>query len=101
MIIVAMRDPDASNEFQVFAEGQPEPQIIDVDYGYADLRDLDEFSEWYSSHYGTVVQLRKLGTPNARAAADFLQGLIDEAVGNYGHDGPELSQKLHALEVTS
>lgn len=86
MIIVVTRDPDASNEYAVFAEGQPEPRIVTLDYGYADLSNAEEFAEWRESHLEDAAQLIKLGTPNAIAAATFIAEAVAEAAGNYGHD---------------
>lgn len=78
-ILFTLRDPDASNEYHEFG---PSIEVVDVDYGYADLHDKEEFEEWYGGHAGTVADLRKKGRNDA---ADFLQGVIDEARVNYGH----------------
>ena len=84
MIIICHRDPDSSNEFVVFAEGQPDPQIHDIDYGYADLRDPEEFEQWYENHRAYAEHLKaKVGTPNALRAAAHVIEAIDEARENY------------------
>lgn len=48
VIVVCTRDPDSSNEYQVF--GAPEPLIVDIDLGYMNLDDPIEFAEWAASH---------------------------------------------------
>jgi hypothetical protein len=89
MIIVCHRDPDASNDFVVFAEGQPSPKIIDIDYGRADLRDKEQFSEWRDSLLDEVTALYGLGTPNAVAAGQHIANAVAEAIVNYGHTAIE------------
>lgn len=44
VVIVCVRDPDSPNSFTVY--GEPKPTIIDVDLGYADLSDAQEFTRW-------------------------------------------------------
>lgn len=83
-IVFCMRDPDASNDYETF--GEPQPYIIDIDYGYADLRDRTEFGEWREGHLEEAKQLRQQGTPNALKAAEFMEGLVAEAASNYDHD---------------
>jgi hypothetical protein len=86
MIIVCHRDPDSSNDFVVFAEGQPAPRIIDIDYGRVDLRDTEEFNEWRDSLLDEVSALYKLGTPNAIEAGQHIANTVAEAIANYDHE---------------
>lgn len=81
-IVVCHRDPDSSNEFHTFG---PKVRIVDIDYGYADLSDREEFEDWVGGLEGTVADLRKIGTFNALNAALHIEGAIGEARVNYGH----------------
>ena len=57
VVIVCVRDPDASNSFTVY--GEPEPVIIDVDLGYADLTDVEEFLDWSESQVAKAGSVRR------------------------------------------
>ena len=81
-IVICMRDPDASNEYRVFGG---EVAILDIDYGYADLRDPGEFAEWADSHLQTAESYARSPSDQYQQAAIFIRELVAEARGNYGH----------------
>lgn len=76
-IVVTVRDPDWSNEYAIF--GEP-VEIIDIDAGYADLRDPEEFAEWKDSHLTAAAELERqafiFGRTHAREAADYIRSVV-------------------------
>lgn len=78
-VVIVIRDPDSSNEFVTFGV---EARIIDVDFGRADLSDVEEFSDWAEGHSMEAATLRLMGEVEAAA---YLSGLIEEARDNFGH----------------
>lgn len=73
-IVVTVRDPDWSNEYAIF--GEP-VEIIDIDAGYADLRDPEEFAEWKETHLGMARQLiQNHSSAEAWAAADYIRSVV-------------------------
>lgn len=85
-VIICVRDPDASNEF--FVHETP-TQIIDVDFGRADLRDPDEFEEWATSLRLEATRIHALSP----GAAMRLHNIVDEAAFNYGHQPDEYNDR--------
>ena len=89
-IVVCHRDPDSSNEFVTF--GEP-VEIIDIDYGRADLRNADEYKEWANGLLSTathlILNLRCDGDDAAAdAAGDALVHIakaVTQAAENFGH----------------
>lgn len=83
--VIAIRDPDWSNEFLTFGHYV---EIIDVDFGRADLRDPDEFAEWRDSLLAEAERLSPLGdaheTPAAQAARK-LREIVAQAELDFGH----------------
>jgi hypothetical protein len=69
VIIVCVRDPDASNAYDIFerqadgtyaATGSTESEgvlIHDIDAGYSDLGNDDEFEEWAFSHLAAALDM--------------------------------------------
>jgi anti-sigma regulatory factor (Ser/Thr protein kinase) len=82
--IVCHRDPDSSNFYVKFPD-KADIEIIDIDYGYMDLRDPEEFSEWKDSQLAEAEDIAGHGTPEALACADHIRAAVTEAVSNYGH----------------
>jgi len=82
-VVICVRDPDASNEYEVFGG---EVTIIDVDLGYADLRDREEFADWKEGQDSDVTRLERAGE---KEAADYLRSLIDQITENFGHEEVE------------
>lgn len=70
-IVIVVRDPDASNDYKVL---DGEAETYDIDLGYADLGDRDEFLGWAGSHLSAAEEMRA----TRPAAAAF----IEECVGN-------------------
>ncbi len=94
-IVVVTRDPDASNDYAEF--GLP-VLTHDIDLGYADLSDEEEFGEWAESHLATVKQLRDLDEalglpeelrPEAEQAADHIESVVRGVAERWGHSLPE------------
>lgn len=83
MIIVTTRHHDFANTYEVFAEGQPEPTIVNLDYGGMDLNDPEEFNDWAATHAAEANKLHRLGTPNALEAAKYILDAISEARSEY------------------
>lgn len=83
IVVICVRDPDDSNSYSVYGG---EVEIVDVDLGRADLRDPDEFSEWFESHLSTANELREKGETEA---GDALEALIREQADYKGHKVPE------------
>jgi hypothetical protein len=79
-VVICVRDPDASNEYRVFGD---DVEIIDVDLGYADLSDPEEWAEWKASQ---LMDVRALEVAGEKEAAEYLRSLIDQIESNYGHD---------------
>lgn len=75
-IVVCVRDPDASNDYRTFG---CDPEIIDVDLGYHDLRDPEEFRGWAEGHLDTAERLMREGELDA---AEYLKNLVAEALEN-------------------
>ena len=63
--VVVVRDPDSSNDISVFGT---EATIIDVDLGYSNLTDRDEFLDWTGAQLGTVDDLAKADPDNPAIA---------------------------------
>jgi hypothetical protein len=55
LVVLVVRDPDASNEITVF--GNDDAIVIDVDLGRLDLTDRDEFLQWAESQYEAIERL--------------------------------------------
>ena len=71
--IICVRDPDSSNDYTVFVDGQQVDHdgqalagihITNVDLGYSDVSDAGEFFEWAESHLSGLDTM-----PEAVAAA--------------------------------
>lgn len=45
-VVVCLRDPDSSNAFQAWTNGPVGLFVLDIDAGYGDLSDPDEYAEW-------------------------------------------------------
>lgn len=105
--IITVRDPDCENEYQVFADGVPTQQdsavplrshhgavmvsIHDVDLGYAELGDQDEFADW--GWFAFYVGARgRAETSLPEAVRVSLMDQVEQTAGRYGHD-------LYALAV--
>jgi hypothetical protein len=84
-VVICLRDPDSKNEFRVF--GEPTPIIIDVDYGYLDLRNPTEYAEWRAHLLSQQEWLSLVKHTSAQEAAEFIGGLILEADAWYGEGG--------------
>lgn len=85
-IIIVVRDPDASNDYKVF--GPNDTQIVDVDLGYADLSDADEFDEWAESHEATASELDSaawVAGDNKSDAAVYLREIVEGVRERYNH----------------
>lgn len=78
-VVICVRDPDASNDYAVFGG---DVTIIDVDLGYADLSDPEEWAEWKQSQLADVLVLERSGQ---KEAAEYLQSIIDQVESNYDH----------------
>lgn len=87
VIIIIVRDPDASNDVTIF--GTPAPLIIDVDLGYMDLGDPDEFIDWAYGHLATAA-----GLPEG-PARDMLIRLVDNTRENHS----EITRRWLTLEA--
>lgn len=68
-IVIVVRDPDASNDYTVF---DGEAETYDIDLGYADLGDRDEFLGWAGSHLSSAAEMRS----TRPEAADFIEGCV-------------------------
>lgn len=68
-IVIVVRDPDASNWYEIF---DGEVETYDIDCGNADLRDRDEFLEWADSHL-TCANEMEAARPRA---ADFIRDTV-------------------------
>lgn len=79
-IVIVIRDPDASNQYQVF---DGEAETYDIDCGYSDLDDHDEFMDWAESHLGDA---RTMAAARPHAAA-FIRGVVLEYAEWKGHSG--------------
>lgn len=80
VVVVCVRDPDASNDFTVF--GGVEVEVVDVDLGRSDLSNDEEFAEWRESHETTAARLREEGCADA---AEALESMIAETADRFGH----------------
>jgi len=92
--VVCHRDPDSSNEYLVFGDDDNDPriEIYDVDYGYADLRSVEEFAEWRESHLERAAELLKKGDRASTACAGHIAQAVADAMDNYGHTEEELRE---------
>lgn len=68
-IVIVVRDPDASNWYEVF---DGEVETYDIDCGNADLRDRDEFLEWADSHLTCANEMEA----RRPLAADFIRDTV-------------------------
>jgi 4-aminobutyrate aminotransferase-like enzyme len=71
-VVVVVRDPDASNDYRTFG---PPVTTVDIDCGYADLSDAEEYREWREGHYERAAQLEAQGHPEAAA---FIRETVDQ-----------------------
>jgi hypothetical protein len=85
VVIICVRDPDASNDFTVY--GAPEPTIIDVDLGYMNLDDPVEFMEWLED---LIARTRTL--PEGHPAGDQLREIALEAIERHHPRAVELAE---------
>jgi hypothetical protein len=92
-VVVCVRDPDASNEYEVF--GANEPTIIDIDCGYSDLSDPEEFAGWKGAQEGAAADLRKRGDEAALQAADY----IEQVIANYERDDEDWRRAVAEAEA--
>lgn len=72
-IVVVVRDPDSSNEWVVF---NGEADVHDIDLGYMNLDDTDEYLEWASGHLEAADRYAGSGHGNV---ASFIRTRIEEA----------------------
>lgn len=73
-VVIVVRDPDASNEYATFGGSV---ETYDIDAGYADLSDREEFQEWYESH---LEGARRLEAEGHRDAAAYIRGVIESYI---------------------
>lgn len=72
-VVIVVRDPDSSNDYTTI--GRP-VYCYDVDCGYADLRDPEEFAEWAEGHRASAKQMRESGNPIMLRAADEIESIV-------------------------
>ncbi len=66
-LVLIVRDPDASNDVTVFGG---DVETHDMDLGYANLDDPNEFIEWYHSHLHAAATYREQGYGDAADAIE-------------------------------
>lgn len=77
-IVVVTRPSDSSNEHVVF--GGP-VEVYDIDLGYSDLRDADEFLEWAQGHLEAAqAMLDQHGPGPYGEAAAHIRSTVEEMV---------------------
>ena len=69
--------PEASNQITVYGA---EAHVIDVDLGYADLGDPDEFAEWVDTQLSQITAL-----PAGHPAAKVIGDLVNDITEAHGH----------------
>ena len=79
-VVVVVRDPDSANEFHTFPAPAP-VVVIDVDLGYRDLGDPDEFAEWADALYTDSIGSR-------HEVCTFIDGIVTAQASRYGHPNP-------------
>lgn len=70
-LVVCVRDPDYGNEFRVFG---PHVEIHDIDLGYANLADVEEYLPWAVSHLTSAAAL----LPRFPEAAGFIRSMVEQ-----------------------
>lgn len=84
-LVIVTRDPDFSNEYATF-DGDVE--WYDIDAGYADLRDPEEFAEWRNSHLASAKSFREEGREEA---AQYIENTVATYEDAHGHTAREES----------
>jgi hypothetical protein len=72
-IVVVVRDPDSSNDFTVF---NGDVEIHDLDLGYMNLDDPEEWAEWADGHLEAAQQFEDNGHP---AVAALIRDVVHNA----------------------
>lgn len=85
--VIVIRDPDVSNVATVY-DGPV--HVIDVDLGYAEMADREEFLEWAGSQIATAEDLR-LRHGGLHAGADLLEETVMGIVEAYEHGFADLA----------
>jgi hypothetical protein len=67
-----------SNMNALLQAGENVVAVCDIDYGYVDLRDPAENRDWCEGLLEEVAALRRVGTPNALAAAQHIEEVVAE-----------------------
>lgn len=90
VVVVCVRDPDASNVYEVYARQHDGTYVIvseqgedvvihDIDCGYSDLGNEDEYTEWALGHLADALDM-----PDPVAAS------IRSTVESYAPDGVDV-----------
>jgi len=78
VVVICVRDPDYSNEFDVFSDG-PKVEIIDVDLGNRDFTEEWDRDEFRATREEEVERLEQAGHA---ASAERLRQIIKQNVGD-------------------
>jgi hypothetical protein len=78
-VVIVVRDPDASNDYTVL--GRP-VYTYDVDCGYMNLDDPEEFADWAENHRASAKQMRESGNPLMFKAADQIESIVEQYEGD-------------------
>jgi hypothetical protein len=73
-VVLVVRDPDYSNEFDIYPGSEPGVSIFDIDLGRADLKDREELRGWQDCHMQDVRSLQAADRTDAAAA---YQAIVD------------------------
>lgn len=95
-LVVVVRDPDASNQIDVYGG---EVLVHDVDLGYMDLRDPDEFLQWAPSHLEWANQHDGVYPDAAVAVRDLVFQLIPDEIHKQVYDARIPDEKIETFLI--
>ena len=77
-IVIVTRPSDSSNEYAVFGG---EVEVHDIDLGYLDLRDTEEFLDWAEGQLGAAqAYVDQHDEGHYREAASYIRRTVEEMV---------------------